>query len=91
MAAIRDGVPSPGCPSGGDVLISNVCTFPQARRKGRGQVAFAAVLDWARSTGVAQAELMATGDGLTMYEAAGFVAARYPAMRASLSAATDHP
>lgn len=54
-------------------------------------MAFAAVLDWARSTGVAQAELMATGDGLTMYEAAGFVAARYPAMRASLSAATDHP
>lgn len=91
MAAIRDGVPSPGCPDGGDVLISNVCTRPQARRQGHGEVTFAAVLDWARSTGVARAELMATGDGLTMYEAAGFAAARYPAMRVSLSAAPAGP
>lgn len=62
-----------------------------ARRRGHGQVASAAVPHWARSTGVARAELMATGDGLTLYEAAGFTATRYPAMRATLSAAPDHP
>ena len=82
----RGGVPGPG---GGDVLISNVCTQPRARRQGHGQAAFTAVLDWARSTGAARAELMATGDGLTLYEAAGFTATRFPAMRASLPVPLD--
>lgn len=91
MAAVRAGVPSPDCPGGDDILISNVCTFPEARRQGYGQVAFTALLDWARSTGAARAELMATGDGLTVYEASGFVATRYPAMRVSLSVAPDGP
>lgn len=57
MAAVRDSVPSPSCPAGGDVLVSKVCTLPDARKQGHGQVAFAAVLDWARSTGVARAEV----------------------------------
>ena len=32
---------------------------------------------------------MATGDGLTLYEAAGFTATRFPAMRASLPVPLD--
>lgn len=87
MAAMRDSAPSPSCPAGGDILVSNVCTLPDARRQGHGEVAFTAVLDWARSTGAARAELMATGDGQAMYEAAGFAATRQPAMRAPLSTA----
>lgn len=89
MAAMRETVPSPSCPTGGDILISNVCTLPGARRQGHGQVAFAAVLEWAHSTGVPRAELMATSGGQAMYEAAGFAVTIYPAMRAPLSAAQD--
>lgn len=84
IAATRETVPSPSCPSGGDILISNVCTLPDARRQGHGHAAFAAVLEWARSTGVPRAELMATNGGQAMYEAAGFAVTRYPAMRALL-------
>ncbi|WP_222432293.1 GNAT family N-acetyltransferase [Leekyejoonella antrihumi] len=84
MATIRDSAPSPSCPAGGDVLISNVCTLPAARRRGHGQLAFTAVLAWARSTGVARAELMATGEGRAMYESAGFTATAHPAMRMPL-------
>lgn len=91
MAEVRVGVPSPGCPGGEAIHMSNVCTFPEDRRQGYGQLAFTAVLDWARSTGACWAELVATGDGVTMYESAGFVATRYPAMRASLSVAPDGP
>lgn len=86
MAAIRDSVPSPSAPAGGDILISNVCTLPSTRSCGHGRAAFNAVLDWARSTGLARAELMATGDGQAMYERVGFAVTRFPAMRASLSA-----
>ncbi len=89
MAAMRETAPSPSCPTGGDILISNVCTLPGARRQGHGQVAFAAVLEWAHSTGVPRAELMATSGGQAMYEAAGFAVTIYPAMRAPLSAAQD--
>lgn len=87
MAAMRETVPSPSCPKGGDILISNVCTLLGARGQGHGQAAFAAVLEWANSTGVPRAELMATTDGQAMYEAAGFAVTRYPAMRAPLSTA----
>lgn len=85
MAAIRDSAPSPSCPDGGNILISNVCTAPHARRRGHARTAFAAVLEWARSTGVPRAELMATGDGQAMYEAEGCSATASPAMRLSLS------
>ncbi len=59
----------------------------RARRQGHGQAAFAAVLEWAHSTGAPRAELMATNGGQAMYEAAGFAVTRYPAMRAPLSTA----
>ncbi len=84
MGAIRDSVPSPGCPDGGDILISNVSTLPAARRQGHARAAFEAVMGWARSTGIRRAELMATGEGRSMYCAAGFAATAHPAMRASL-------
>ncbi|GAB3713848.1 hypothetical protein GCM10028815_30690 [Mariniluteicoccus flavus] len=84
MGAIRDAAPSPGVPDGRDVLISNVCTFADHRGRGHGRRAFEAVLEWARSTGVARAELMATADGRAMYERAGFRVESSPAMRARL-------
>lgn len=92
MAAVQVGVPSPGSPAGRDVLINNVCTLPDARRQGYAQVAFDAVLDWARSSGATRADLMATGDGLNMYEAAGFIARpAATAMRVTLAATAAHP
>lgn len=84
VGAIRDAAPSPACPTGRDLLISNVCTFPEHRGSGYGRAAFDAVMDWARGTGVERVELMATETGRRMYERAGFVATRWPAMRASL-------
>lgn len=82
--AIRDAAPSPSCPEGRDVLINNVCTLPQHRGSGYGSLAFGAVMDWARGTGVARAELMATPGGRHIYERAGFAVTTAPAMRATL-------
>nr|WP_279672325.1 GNAT family N-acetyltransferase [Flexivirga meconopsidis] len=84
VAAIRDAAPSPSVPDGRDVLISNVCTFPQYRGQGHGQRAFHAALAWARTTGVGRAELMATEGGRRIYESAGFTQTHFPAMRAEL-------
>lgn len=86
MGARRDAAPSPGVPDGGDVLVSNVCTLPDARGQGHGSAAFDAVMAWARETGVARAELMATADGRQLYERAGFCVTAFPAMRADLRA-----
>lgn len=85
VGAIRDAAPSPAVPQGRDVLISNVCALPAHRGRGFGQQAFEAVMEWARGTGVARAELMATGAGRSMYERAGFIETSYPAMRVTLT------
>lgn len=84
VGAIRDAAPSPTCPTGRDILINNVCTFPSYRGNGHGSAAFEAVLEWARQTGVRRAELMATEDGRGIYEKAGFVVNGSVAMRAEL-------
>ncbi|WP_223881112.1 GNAT family N-acetyltransferase [Nesterenkonia ebinurensis] len=84
VGAIRDAAPSPACPEGRDLLISNVSTFPEHRGLGYGREAFNAVMDWARGTGIERAELMATETGRRMYERAGFEETRWPAMRAIL-------
>lgn len=85
VGAIRDAAPSPGCPEGRDVLVSNVCTAAASRGRGYGTAAFEAVMTWARQTGVGRAELMATAAGQPLYERAGFVVQGCPAMRARLS------
>lgn len=84
MGFVRDAAPSPTSPSGGDVLISNVCTLPAHRGRGHGSAAFEAVLAWARDQGVGRAELMATRAGRPMYERAGFEARTAPLMRLAL-------
>ncbi|OZD01872.1 GNAT family N-acetyltransferase [Rhodococcus sp. 06-235-1A] len=84
MGAVRDAAPSPLSPDGRDVLISNVCTAPDARGNGFGRGAFEAVMAWARETGIARAELMATPSGLGIYQRNGFTANTFPAMRAQL-------
>lgn len=85
IGAIRDSAPSPTCPAGRDVLISNVCTLPEHRGSGHGSAAFAAVMAWARKAGVDRAELMATDGGRRIYEREGFELNRFPAMRATLN------
>jgi len=84
MGAVRDAAPSPLSPNGRDVLISNICTAPDARGQGFGGRAFDAVMDWARQTGIARVELMATHSGRGIYERSGFTANAFPAMRARL-------
>lgn len=84
VGAVRDAAPSPGAPDGRDVLVSNVCTMPDARGRGHGRAAFEAVMTWARTTGAGRAELMATGAGRPLYEGAGFLVQDCPAMRAAL-------
>lgn len=84
MGALRDSAPSPSAPGGGDVLVSNICTDERARRRGHATAALEAVLQWSATTGASGAELMATDAGYSIYEAAGFRAATWPAMRAPL-------
>ncbi|MDI9894289.1 GNAT family N-acetyltransferase [Rhodococcus sp. IEGM 1381] len=86
VGAVRDAAPSPMSPDGGDVLISNVCTAPDARGNGNGfgRRAFESVMAWARETGIARAELMATPSGEGIYQRNGFVTNAFPAMRAQL-------
>lgn len=83
--AIRDAAPSPGAPEGRDVLVSNVCTLEGHRGHGHGRAAFDHVMAWARRSGVARAELMATASGRGLYERAGFAQTTFPAMRATLT------
>lgn len=85
MGAIRDAAPSPGVPDGGDTLVSNVCTYPEARGQGHARAAFEAVMDWARDAGSGRAELMTTPEGQGMYARAGFSITSFPAMRADLT------
>lgn len=84
VGAIREATPSPASPAGRDVLISNVCTFPDHRGSGYATAAFHAVVQWARGTGVTRAELMATDGGRRIYERVGFVTTRWPTMRMTL-------
>ncbi|WP_446666172.1 GNAT family N-acetyltransferase [Flexivirga sp. B27] len=84
MGFVRDAAPSPTSPSGGDVLISNVCTLPAHRGRGHGSAALEAVLVWARGTGAGRAELVATLEGRPMYERNGFETRSAPLMRAQL-------
>ena len=84
MAMIRDAAPSPSAPDGRDILISNVCTAPAARRQGHARAALASVLDWARTTGISRLELFASDHGQSLYQDFGFVQTRFPALRARL-------
>ena len=85
MSALRDAAPSPSAPKGGDVLISNVCTAPGYRGRGFGLAVFQAAFRWAQRTKADRAELMATENGRSIYERAGFTITHNPAMRANLS------
>lgn len=87
----RDTPPSPGNPDGGDVHINNVCTLPGHRGQGHASAALAEVMAWARTTGTARAELMATASGRGLYERVGFLMHAYPAMRAPVSPRADTP
>ena len=51
MGAVRDTAPSPSNPNGRDVLVSNVCTAPEARRQGHARAALTHVMEWAGETG----------------------------------------
>ncbi len=89
VGVIREGIPSPGLPSGTDVAISTVCTRPRARGRGYARAASSAVLRWARAQGAGRAELMATRSGRHLYESLGFEDADCPAMRARLTPSDD--
>lgn len=86
MGERRRRAPSPGSPSGVEVLVSNVSTFEHRRGLGHGAAAFAEVMRWVREeSGADRAELFATGDGQAIYERAGFAIHEWPAMRLLLA------
>ncbi|EGD43247.1 acetyltransferase, GNAT family [Nocardioidaceae bacterium Broad-1] len=78
LGTIRDSAPSPSVPRGGDVLVSSVSTASAAPVRGHGRAAFDAVMEWAQASGVERAELLATVDGRSMYERAGFKETGHP-------------
>ncbi|MFC5382077.1 GNAT family N-acetyltransferase [Aquipuribacter nitratireducens] len=81
MGCLRDSAPSPTSPSGGDVLVSNVVVRPEHRRRGHARRVLRGVLSWAADRGIARVELVATGQGRSLYEALGFRESRFPLMR----------
>lgn len=85
MGERRRRAPSPGAPTGVEVLVSNVSTLERARGRGYGAAAFAELMRWVREeSGADRAELFATGAGQAMYERAGFAVHEWPAMRVAL-------
>lgn len=89
VGSVRDCAPSPTSPTGGDVLINNVCTRPGARGRGYASAALDAVMAWAQDTGAGRAELVATDAGVGIYRRAGFIAGNSRLMRAPLSNAAS--
>lgn len=85
MGSLRFEMPSPVNPNGVWGLLSNVATFPEARRQGWARACVVGVLDWLRDETEASAvELFATGDGSGLYEQLGFAVTDWPAMRMRL-------
>ena len=85
IGSLRDSAPVPGLAGHGDVLVSTVSTDASARGRGHARAALEVVLDWARESGVARAELMTSPDGRALYEALGFRVTTFPAMRMTLA------
>lgn len=82
MGELHEGAPSPLCPSGRTVHVSNMVTRPSVRRRGYAQACLASLLDWARDEVKAdRVELHASDQGRPMYERSGFVVHDRPAMR----------
>lgn len=85
MGSLRFEMPSPMNPNGVWGLLSNVATFPEARRQGWARACVIGVLDWLRDETEASAvELFATGEGSGLYEELGFAVTDWPAMRMRL-------
>jgi len=60
--------------------VYNVFTYPQHRRKGIASKVMLALLDEARTMGVATVDLSATADGKPLYDRLGFKVSRYTSM-----------
>jgi GNAT superfamily N-acetyltransferase len=85
LGTLHFELPSPANPSGVWGLVSNVATWPQARRRGLARACVTDVLDWLRDqTEAGAVELFATGEGVGIYEDLGFARTAWPAMRLRL-------
>lgn len=85
MGSLRFEMPSPLSPNGVWGLLSNVATFPEARRQGLARACVIGVLDWfEHETDASVVELFATGEGAGLYEELGFTGTSWPAMRMRL-------
>lgn len=77
-----DHPPGPNNLVGRTGHLFNVSTDPRRRRLGYARACMAALLDWFDTdAGVASVELNATGQGIDMYTALGFVPPTFPALR----------
>jgi ribosomal protein S18 acetylase RimI-like enzyme len=78
--------PGPGNPAGVQGHVFNVSTDPRCRRRGYARACLDALLAWFRDETEARViSLNATGDGIAMYQSAGFAESRFPALRLRLA------
>ncbi|MEU5871713.1 GNAT family N-acetyltransferase [Glycomyces sp. NPDC047369] len=83
VGTFSERLPTPRNPSGLYGWVFNVVTDPQWRRRGYSRACMDALVEWFRANGVGTVELLATDQGLGMYEQLGFTVSAEPAMRLS--------
>ncbi|WP_335991575.1 GNAT family N-acetyltransferase [Glycomyces sp. MUSA5-2] len=83
VGTVSERLPTPGNPSGLYGWVFNVVTDPEWRRRGYSRACMDALVEWFRDNGVGTVELLATDQGLGMYEQIGFKVSAEPAMRLS--------
>ena len=74
-------LPGPGEITGRSGFIASMSTLPEARGRGYGRAAFAALMAWFESIGATRVELLASDMGEPLYAEFGFKVLRQKAMR----------
>lgn len=81
VGTISERLPSPFNPTGRYGWIFNVVTDVEWRKRGFSRVCTRALLDWFEDQNVQVLELLASQQGLGLYEELGFTVSPEPAMR----------
>jgi GNAT superfamily N-acetyltransferase len=78
---IVERLPGPVNPSGRSGWVFNVVTDPRWRKQGHSRACMTALLAWFEDQSVRNVELLASEQGLGLYEELGFTISKEPAMR----------
>lgn len=89
VGQISDRAPSPANPTGRVAVVFNVVTLPAHRGRGYAGACLDEALAWVDARGdVPVCELVATADGMALYQRRGFAVHEHPLMRRHRTGAT---